>query len=184
MRIAHKKIVKRILVAILSIFFISQLSFAEIYKWVDQKGEVHFTDDMTQVPEKYRPGAEEVGSTGADREETKREGEVTSKGKEETRQDQLGRGEEYWKGRVEEWRTKLVEQQNRFETLRTKYNELTEKVNDSKSSVERANLRKERDQVKKEMDQCRTQIEEAKEMVEKKIPEEGELYKAKPEWLK
>jgi hypothetical protein len=34
------------------------------------------------------------------------------------------------------------------------------------------------------MDQCRSQIEEAKDMLEKKIPEEGELYKAKPEWVK
>jgi hypothetical protein len=34
------------------------------------------------------------------------------------------------------------------------------------------------------MDQHKTQIEEAKNMLDKKIPEEAELYKAKPEWLK
>ena len=34
------------------------------------------------------------------------------------------------------------------------------------------------------MDQCRIQIEEAKEMLEKKIPEEANLYEAKPEWVK
>jgi len=26
----------------------------EIYKWVDEKGTVHFSDDLGQVPEKYR----------------------------------------------------------------------------------------------------------------------------------
>lgn len=34
------------------------------------------------------------------------------------------------------------------------------------------------------MDQSRIQIEEAKEMLEKKIPEEADLYKAKPDWVK
>jgi uncharacterized membrane-anchored protein YhcB (DUF1043 family) len=58
------------------------------------------------------------------------------------------------------------------------------KHNASKSTAERGNLRKERDQVKNEMDQCKIQVEEAREMVEKKIPEEAELYKAKPEWVK
>ncbi len=45
---------KRILIIISFIFFISEISFAEVYKWVDEKGVVHFTDDITQIPEKYR----------------------------------------------------------------------------------------------------------------------------------
>jgi clan AA aspartic protease (TIGR02281 family) len=32
---------------------------AEMYKWVDEKGTVHFTDDISSIPEKYREGAEE-----------------------------------------------------------------------------------------------------------------------------
>jgi hypothetical protein len=184
MRIAHKRVMKWILVAILSTFLISQLSFAEIYKWVDEKGVVHFTDDMTQVPEKYRPKAEEIGSSGADKEGTKGEGQITPKGKEEAPQDQLGRGEDYWKGRVEEWKKKLGEEQDRLKTLEIKYNELIMRFNESKSSAEKGDIRKESEQVKNEMDQCRTQIQEARDMIEKKIPEEGELYKAKPEWVK
>jgi len=34
----------------------SQLAHAEIYKWVDEKGTVHFTEDPTTIPEKYREG--------------------------------------------------------------------------------------------------------------------------------
>ncbi len=37
-----------------SLLFISQLSHAEIYKWVDEKGTVHFTEDPATIPEKYR----------------------------------------------------------------------------------------------------------------------------------
>ena len=37
------------------LFLISQLSHAdEIYKWVDEKGTVHLTDDPKTIPEKYR----------------------------------------------------------------------------------------------------------------------------------
>lgn len=183
MRIAHRMAMKRISVIILFILFISEISFAEVYKWVDEKGAVHFTDDMMQVPEKYRPKAEEIGSS-EEKEETNAEGLITPKKKEETYKDQLGRGEDYWKGRVEEWKKKLREQQDKLETLRVKYNGLTERFNDSKSTAERGNLRKERDQVKNEMDQSKIQIEEAKNMLEKKIPEEAELYNAKPEWVK
>jgi hypothetical protein len=29
-----------------------------MYKWVDEKGTVHFTDDLSTIPEKNREGAE------------------------------------------------------------------------------------------------------------------------------
>ena len=32
--------------------------YAEMYKWVDEKGIVHFTDDLSKIPEKYRYDAE------------------------------------------------------------------------------------------------------------------------------
>jgi hypothetical protein len=186
-KIAGGMAMKQVLAIILFIFFVFEISFAEIYKWVDEKGVSHFTDDIMQVPEKNRSKAEIIEMSGeAGKEESKGEveGEVTPKGKEEAQVDRLGRGESYWKGLVEEWRKKLRERQERLESLRTKYNELTIRHNESKSTAERGNLRKERDQVKNEMDQCKIQIEEAKDMLEKKIPEEAELYKAKPEWVK
>ena len=168
---------------IISLFVLlsSEFSFAQVYRWVDDKGVVYFTDDITQVPEKYRPKTEKMELSGG-KEETKLETESPQK-KGEPYRDRLGRGEEYWKGKVEEWRRKLKEFQVKLEALRLKYNELTERFNDSKSSAERGNIRRERDRVKSEMDQSRIQIEEAKEMLEKKIPEEADLYKAKPEWV-
>jgi clan AA aspartic protease (TIGR02281 family) len=33
-------------------------SYGEMYKWVDEKGTVHFTDDLSNIPEKYRENAE------------------------------------------------------------------------------------------------------------------------------
>lgn len=34
------------------------LSYGEMYKWMDEKGTVHFADDLSNVPEKYRSDAE------------------------------------------------------------------------------------------------------------------------------
>jgi clan AA aspartic protease (TIGR02281 family) len=33
-------------------------SYGEMYKWVDEKGTVHFTDDLSSIPEEHRPDAE------------------------------------------------------------------------------------------------------------------------------
>lgn len=177
---------RRVLIIILFFLFISEISFAEIFKWVDGKGVVHFTDDLLQVPEKYRSKAKKM-ELPEGIEETKAEGESTPKNKEEVHEvykDRLGRGEDYWKGRMEGWRKKLKDYQEELETLRTKYNELTVKINDSKNSAKRGNLRGERDQIKIEIYQYKNKIEEATNMIDKKIPEEAELYNAKPEWLR
>jgi len=160
-------------------------SFAEVYKWIDEKGIVHYTDDIMQVPEKYRPMAEEEMGLPEGKGESAIEGDSTLKKKDEgVYKDRLGRGEEYWRGRVEESRKKLGVLQEKAEGLRIKYNELTERYNDSRSSTERATLRRERGQIKSEMEQNRIETEDIKDMLEKKIPEEAEIYKARPEWIK
>jgi len=33
-------------------------AYAEMYRWVDEKGTVHFTDEPSQIPEKYQSNAE------------------------------------------------------------------------------------------------------------------------------
>ena len=168
---------------VLFFLFLAEFSFAEVYKWVDEKGVVHFTDDIIQIPEKYRPQIERRGTLG-DSIGTKIESESLPKKKEETYQDRNMRGEEYWKGRVQEWKKKLNDAQEGANNLTVKYNELTEKFNESKNSVERTSLRREREQIKSEIEKYKTQIEEAKYMLEKTIPEEAEIFKAKPEWIK
>lgn len=170
-------------ILILLFLLAATLSHAQVYKWVDEKGIVHFTDDMTQIPEKYRRAIKEV-EVREEKIETKEEGEAPQKKQAESSKDRLGRGEEYWKGRMEESRKKLQSLQEKLESLRLKYNELTEKFNSSKSSAERGMIRNDREQIKNQMDELKVQIGETREMLEKRIPEEASLYKAKPEWVK
>jgi len=51
---------KIVLIAALTIglLTIPFLVRAEVYKWTDDKGDVHFTDNYSNIPEKYRPVAE------------------------------------------------------------------------------------------------------------------------------
>jgi len=172
------------LLIILTVVFLAQISTAQVYKWTDEKGVVHFTDDMLQVPEKYRPKTEKM-DLSEEKAEPKVQGESASpKKKEEAYKDRMGRGEEYWKERAEAWKKKLMAAQEKAENLRMKYNDLTEKLNASKNSTERATLRTERDQIKTEIDKCKQEVEEAKIMLDKKLPEEAQLNRAKPEWVK
>jgi hypothetical protein len=51
---------KTVLIAALtmSLLMIPFLVHAEVYKWVDEKGTVHFTDDNSRIPEKYGQNVE------------------------------------------------------------------------------------------------------------------------------
>ncbi len=51
---------KTVLIAVLTIGFlmIPFLIHAEVYKWIDDKGTIHFTDDYSKIPEKYQSTSE------------------------------------------------------------------------------------------------------------------------------
>jgi clan AA aspartic protease (TIGR02281 family) len=43
---------------IVILIFFPTFAYGEMYKWVDDKGTLHFADDLSNVPEKYRPDVE------------------------------------------------------------------------------------------------------------------------------
>ena len=47
------------LAVILSILFVFSTGWAETYRWIDEKGTVHFTQDYGAIPEKYRDQVQE-----------------------------------------------------------------------------------------------------------------------------
>lgn len=157
---------------------------AQVYRWVDEKGVIHFTDDLSQVPERYRASVTGEGKISEPSLEKLETEPKPSKTKGSAYTDTAGRGEAYWRARVKEWKEKLVQAEERVEALRSKYNELTEKYNASRHSGERLTIRNQREIIKEEIDKYRAQIEEAKAMLEEKIPEEAELFKARPEWIR
>ena len=49
---------RAILVFVVFLLFTPSFSHGEMYRWVDEKGTLHFTDDLTKIPEQYRSDAE------------------------------------------------------------------------------------------------------------------------------
>jgi clan AA aspartic protease (TIGR02281 family) len=45
-----------------SLFF-GSIAYGDVYKWVDEKGTLHFTDDLSKIPERYRPDVEILKGT-------------------------------------------------------------------------------------------------------------------------
>jgi hypothetical protein len=56
------------------------LSSEEVYRWTDEKGTIHFTDDFSKVPEKFRREAEGIDLTG---ERGQEDGQIRESGKSE-----------------------------------------------------------------------------------------------------
>ncbi|MGD0627252.1 MAG: DUF4124 domain-containing protein [Thermodesulfobacteriota bacterium] len=46
-----------IVAAVFVLYLFIPLTHAEIYKWTDEKGTVHFTEDPATIPEKYQDKA-------------------------------------------------------------------------------------------------------------------------------
>ena len=53
------------------------LSSEEVYRWTDEKGTIHFTDDVSKIPEKLRRGAEGIDVTG---DRVQEDGEIRGSG--------------------------------------------------------------------------------------------------------
>jgi polyribonucleotide nucleotidyltransferase len=54
MKVMVNRVAMVLSIVILSLSLFFQTVHAEIFKWVDEKGTVHFTEDPATIPEKYR----------------------------------------------------------------------------------------------------------------------------------
>jgi DNA repair exonuclease SbcCD ATPase subunit len=181
-----------ILIGLLLFYF---LAFGQgVYKWVDEKGTAHFTDDLSLVPDKYRdqvsetkpqrervppPPVESPKSIGKEQ-ETQPPSESASEEK-----DLLGRGEEWWRAAAKEWNQKLETAQNNYERT---YNEWKSKEQELESSKFKPDSlkRKLKVEVKALEEKTRDyekQVEEAKNMLENVLPQRAREYRANPDWL-
>ena len=181
------------------IFYYASSLGQEVYRWVDEKGTVHFADDLTLVPEKYRgqvqkkvappepPPSPFPPSTRVP--EKGRPGNVTIEKKPESvpvQKDILGRGEEWWRAKVKEWKEKLSKAQKNYETelnaLKAKEKELEESKFKPDSLKRR--LKADIKVLEEKVEEWKKQMEEARNMLDKVLPKEAEDYRADPSWVK
>lgn len=167
-----------------------------IYRWMDESGTIHFTDDPTSIPEKYRKLTEErkaspETSTSPSRlsSDTRPQGVVSPSGRavpSPSPTDQLGRGELWWRSKMKEWNERLETVQRHYEEARAALEGKTRELEGAKLKPDsfQRRLKAERKSLEEKVDHWERQIKEAREMLERTLPQEARDYGADPAWLK
>ncbi len=177
------------------LLFFSVLALGQgIYRWVDEKGTSHFTDDPSLVPDKYRDQVTETKPQGKpvphpSGKPTKSIGKAkeipppTEPASEE--KDLLGRGEEWWRALAKEWNEKLETAQKNYEKVYNDWKLKEQELESSKFKPDslKRKLKVESKALEEKARDCEKQVEEAKNMVENVLPKQAGEYRANPDWL-
>jgi hypothetical protein len=167
----------------------------QIYQWVDEKGTVHYTDDISLIPEKYQDQVKEKKTPkepassppATSTPVTSTRGRAPKKPEEAPeKKDILGRGEDWWRDKAMEWKQKLIKAQKDFAAAQTALKTKEKELEDAKFKP-RSFQRKLQDEVKvleEKMNDQKKQVDEAKNMLEKVLPKQAEEYRADPSWLR
>jgi len=177
------------LIFLILLTFVFPAYGANIYKWVDEKGVVNFTDDFNNVPSAYRGQVEvreyltEGGSplTTVERPSPS----VASKPEEEIRADLYGRDETWWREKVRPWRERLEEATKNRDRIQNEIVRRAEELGTrtfwsrSQYQIQASGVAR----LKEEMMMYEAQIAEARGQLAK-LSKEAEESKANPDWLR
>jgi hypothetical protein len=177
-------IMKKFFYFLLPFVFVSLAHSATIYKWVDKKGDVHFTDDYNMIPDQYRSKVGTEEGEGLQRTETPAVSSTSPVKNEGVKVDRHGLGEGYWRAKVQPWKNQLNGARANYESINRQINQRIEEQNTKFLSRTQLNIqRAETKPLIEERSKYEAQIKEANEMLEK-IKKEAEEAKADPEWIK
>jgi len=179
---------KKVLITALTtgLLMIPFLIHAEVYKWIDDKGTIHFTDDYGNIPSSYREQRKVEIRRDIQEEETPLEPQkIIFRSKEEQTKTDLYRQEEaWWRGKVSQWEKQLNEASENYELTNKEFLEESSNLivrkfgshQQFKSTILRM------DRIKEERSKHEAQIIEAERMLEK-ISRKAEESKTDLDWL-
>lgn len=155
-----------------------------LYEWTDSEGGVHITDDLGEVPERYRsksrkveiPKGEEVGP------EQQVQGTAGSQSGVVTEEHEAA-SKAAWQQRIRDWKARLADAQKRYHDLDQKRLEALAQWGGPAVSGHLEG-RAEADRIAQDMEEVQRDIDEAKDMVENVIPEEARRAGIPPGWLR
>ena len=191
---------RTVLLAMIGLVILAGLAIAqEVYRWTDEKGIVHFTDDPTLVPEKYRgqvqqktpskepPPAQPTLSLPVEPPKRMEPVRETPPGSPEAGQkDMLGRGEEWWRATARNWNQKFVTCRTNYENAYNEWKAKEQELEESKFKPDslKKKLKSEIRILEEKAKDWEKQMNEAKNMIENVLPNQARDYRANPEWLK
>jgi hypothetical protein len=166
----------------------------EIYRWTDEKGNAHFTDDFSLVPERYQKQVrservkEEPPAQAVSTPEAAPKGGVPAAppSGETPGRDRLGRDEGWWKSRVEEWSDKLTKAQKSYDAARAAVSDKVKELDDARFKPEslKRRLRGEIKDLEEKVKGPEKELEEARRMLDQTLPREAEEARAPADWVK
>ena len=177
---------KKFLILLVLLTFAIPAYAATIYKWVDEKGVVNFTDDINNVPLSYRDRVEVEIKEDVQKPATSVPPQAPLEKKEEVRTDIYGRNEAWWREKVHFWKEKLKEATGNYENANNKFVKKAEELSQtnfygrsrSQSKWDVMDLNRLNEEKKK----YEAQVAEANEMLSK-LSKEAKETKADPAWL-
>jgi len=176
---------KNVLILMILLMFTVPAYATTIYKWVDEKGVISFTDDYTKVPPAFRNRVktEEYGQPEGNAAPARR---TVATAKEEIRTDIYGRDKIWWRGKARPWKDQLKEASEHYKEAQKEYMEQAEGLspyNFGKMSLTQYQMLSSRLEIlSKEMETYEGQMVEAKGMLAKLSKEANETG-ADPAWL-
>ena len=157
-----------------------------LYEWTDGKGGVHITDDLGEVPERYRaksrkieiPKGEEVGP------EQQVQGTIEPPSGVATEKQEAA-SKAAWQKRLRDWKARLADAQKRYQELdQRRLDALAKWGGLAAAASGHLEGRVEAEKIQKEMNEVQLEIDEAKNMIETTIPEEARKAGVPPGWLR
>ncbi len=170
------------------------LTWAQIYKWTDHQGTVHFTDNPSRIPAEYRSKLEverpissipPVAPSGDDTEAAQTDLPAPGAPPSTTPpRDRLGRGPTYWRTLAQPWSTQLQQSLQERDRLQLLYQYTRQLANTTRDVWDRGNLEAEATRLGKAIAGVEAQIKEAEVMLQTTLPLEAIQQGADPDWLK
>lgn len=181
-RFGKEEKMRGILVIIAVLILVSTGTAGEYFKWIDERGIVHFTNIPSSVPQEYKDKAERrVMPTES--EKSKESSREAKQGTEESR-DRYGRGRDYWLQRTNVAKGNLYRAQSEYERLQKEYRDLLDAYGKTTSLAKRDEYKKQMESVQNEMRRRSEDIFAAREMLEKTLPDEAASGGAPLEWVR
>jgi len=180
---------RRMIYIFVLLIFISLVYAQTVYKWTDEKGVIHFSDDLDGVPPAYRDRVEVEKWEGIRKPEASSPAPSGTplRDREEGTTDIYGQNQAYWEGRVRPWKEQLQEATENYERVRGEYMKRAEGLDPSNfgkmSLTQYQMLSSTLKVLNGEMATYQAQMDEAKRMLDK-IAREAEEAKADPEWVR
>jgi Domain of unknown function (DUF4124) len=164
------------------LLFAPSISKAAVYRWQDEKGNVGFTDNPENIPDKYRDSATLFDGTSLptkpDENTSQSTSPSTGSSEDLNAVDDNGHDEQWWRERIQELH-------HRKELLLAEKERLTNKINPlgnlGLGSIE---TNREAKEIKERLEQINSEIETIENDLNVLLPEEARKANAPPGWLR